>query len=501
MRMLLACILAVGLGLNWASTCAAQAGADADVGYSSGTRRIEEKRPAAPESSGETPATREEAARPRLSIILEGYEKAAPGDRGQATAAEPTPKPVPETAAEPTSKPVPETVVEPTPKPVPEPAVSSPAIPAVPTPSPGAVVNQAPVKPGRKPAQQSPAPAPAMSRPAVPGRPSPVLAMIESTLRGNFGNTRAIERNMSPKFFHASVDKAAGAKQSALGNDLLNKKDKPAEALAAYESAYAHDPSSSEITGSYGYALFRNGRFEAARDMELESLEISPGYAAAWFVLGQIYGFLKQEDMAYASFVNTCIFTKNIKTSLGFLDRERVRSADVCVQRAAGRALDVCRRMGGVEEGAGVVSPVPASPEPGAVETSPPATGGRKIGKIDIMAVVFASKNFQGIMAKMVDVPKPQRDKRLEELLSPLLNEVREALRGYAERNGYQAVILAEKENSLRQAGVVSERELALVDVSDEFLAFLNSNAGRHFRKTAPIDDLTPAIVALVQKR
>jgi tetratricopeptide (TPR) repeat protein len=326
--------------------------------------------------------------------------------------------------------------------------------------------------------------------------------MLESTLGGRYANTKALARNMPQKHFERIGDKALARKLSKQGNDLLNKKDDPPAALAAYQSAYANDPSSSEITGSYGYALFRNGRFAEARDMETQCLELAPEYAAAWFVLGQIYGYLKQEDMAYASFVNTCLFTKNISTSLGFLEREIVKYGEVTVQQAAARALTACRSLS--SEG-------PAEPAPmrqGAGQAAPPAAPAgagaqwknARIGKVDIRTALTDSKLFQSMIAKMAKMPKSQIDSWLDAQLGPVIVELQGILRGYATANNFLLVIKSEDERKVRGDGSLRTSLGGLVE-DDGFVAYLDTPEGRAYRRTAPIQDLTPVVAAKLGPR
>ncbi len=432
--------------------------------------------------------------------------------------------------------------------------------------------------PARTPAATAPTPAaaaratpraaPPVSAPPVsasPGRPSPILSMLDSTLHGSYGNTRAIARNLPGKYVERIGDKTLAQKYSKQANDLLNKENRPAEALVAYRAAYEQDPSSSEITGSYGYTLFRNGRFAEARDMVIESLEIAPDYGAAWFVLGQVYGYLKQENLAYASFVNICLFSKNISTSLGYLEREKGKYGEVSVQRAAGRALEACRRLasGAANPDAVASRPAPSEPEPlrsgpsmaepddapppstynraaapppdvpdpydappqerygrPALPTSsvadsyddppadpvPPPYAGKlkkngKIGMIDIQAVVSGSRQFPEIVARLEQVSKWERDRRLDEMLTPLLDDIRDITRDYARANGFSVVILAAEAEHLRQGAILNKAELPLADVDEGFLAFLNTPEGIKYRKKAPIQDMTGAVAAKLDGR
>lgn len=231
------------------------------------------------------------------------------------------------------------------------PASTPAAPPAVASPAPGAppafsgAPRPSPAAPPAADGRTSPLAADGRtSPPAAEGR-SPVASMLNTTLQGKFSETVAIKENLPKKTFSQAFDRATANKFSRLGNELVNKQNNPAESLKAYEAAYSFDRSSPEINGSYGYLLFLNGRFEEAREKLFESLEISPGYAAAWFTLGQVFGYLKQEDRAYASFVNTMLFTKNITTTLGFVEREKEKQGEVCVQNAAARALELYRKQ------------------------------------------------------------------------------------------------------------------------------------------------------------
>lgn len=460
-----------------------QSGTDGEVGYS-----IDASGPKPPPAGqAATAAPEPPAPPPKLSITLEGYEKTdeppAPPESRSA------PAQAPETAA--------------------------PPAPADPEP-------QAASAPRTAPAQARPSPSPA-APPAVqprqavsPSRPSPVLSMLESTLGGNYANTRAIARNMPDRHFPGVRDKALARKLSKQGNDLLNKRDDPPAALDAYAAAYENDPSSSEISGSYGYALFRNGRFVEARDMEIECLEIAPEYAAAWFVLGQIYGYLRQEDMAFASFVNTCLFTRNINTSLGFLEREMKKYGEVTVQRAAGRALDACRRLTAGDLPARSSEAAPPGVAPAARETGPgtmdgtadAATrtgtgrtwGNARIGKVDIQAAILDSTLFQSMLAKVSTLPKAQVDAWLKAQLGPVVSALHGVIREYASANNYLLVIQTKDESTVRGGGPLGASLRAVVE-DEGFVAYLDSPEGRAYRRTAPIQDLTPVVASRLKAR
>ncbi|MHC1789065.1 tetratricopeptide repeat protein [Solidesulfovibrio sp.] len=352
-----------------------------------------------------------------------------------------------------------------------QPPVPSASAPPVPTPA--------------RPAPLNPPPTPA-------SRHSPVMAMLESTLQGNYAETLALKARMPKKAFTQRFDRATANKYSQMGNNLLNKQDDPPGAVRAYETAYANDQSSSEINGSYGYALFRTGRFAEARDMEMEALEISPGYGAAWFVLGQILGYLKQEDLAYASFVNTCLFTKNMTTTLGFLDREKDKYGEICVQNAAAKALATCQRL--ARDETPWREPMPASPVlPAAV----PA-GDRRIGKIDIKAIVLGSKQFQEMLTRLADMrglSEQQREQWIQTMVTPLISTIRGLTLRFAAANRYQLIIPSDEEATLRRGSVLQPGVLVFSNVDSTFLAYLNSSQGKDFRKTVPIDDLTQPIL------
>ncbi|KHK02852.1 hypothetical protein NY78_1802 [Desulfovibrio sp. TomC] len=318
------------------------------------------------------------------------------------------------------------------------------------------------------------------------------MAMLESTLHGNYAETLALKARMSKKAFTQRFDRATANKYSQMGNALLNKQDDPSGAVRAYETAYANDRSSSEINGSYGYALFRTGRFAEARDMEMEALEISPGYGAAWFVLGQILGYLKQEDLAYASFVNTCLFTKNMTTTLGFLDREKDKYGEICVQNAAAKALATCQRL--TNDETSQRAQTPASPVlPAAVPFRD-----RRIGKIDIKAIVLGSKQFQGMLSSLADLrglSEQQREQRIQTMVTPLISTIRGLTLRFATTNNYQLIIPSDEEATMRRGSDLQPSALVFSNVDSAFLTFLNSFPGKDFRKTVPIDDLTQPIL------
>jgi hypothetical protein len=475
-RIGLVCLAGCMLALSTAASGPCQTGADGDVGYSTGA---DTPAPPPARDAGKDKAAGDRPEAPALSITLEGY--------GKKDEPAPPPRAAPERA-------VPET----------PPSAVSPA-PATPAPRPR---DLGPGDPGAS---------------AVPSGSSPVTAMLGSTLRGDYATTRNLARRMPQKRFDQIKDKSLARNLSKQGNDLLNKKDDPPAALEAYQAAYANDPSSSEIAGSYGYALFRNGRFAEARDMESQCLEIAPEYAAAWFVLGQIYGYLKQEDMAYASFVNTCLFTKNISTSLGFLEREIVKYGEVTVQQAAARALETCRRLSTegpaarpapaepapMRQGAGPVSAtpmdVPAAKAGGSRPASPEKAAknwkSARIGKVDLKAALTDSRLFSELTAKLVKMPKAQRDAWLDSQIGPVLEEVRGVIRAYAKSNNYLLVIQTSDEAQLRRGDPLRKTRHSLSEMDDDVLAFLNSPEGLEFRRTADIKDLTAAVAAQIGTR
>ncbi|KAF5044501.1 hypothetical protein DSECCO2_491180 [anaerobic digester metagenome] len=319
------------------------------------------------------------------------------------------------------------------------------------------------------------------------------MKLVESTLRGDFAATQALKEHLPRKTFSQSFNRAAANALSRKGNELLNKMDDPAGAVAAYAQAYAQDRSSSEINGSYGYALFRNGRYAEARDIEIESLEISPGYGAAWFVLGEIFGYLQQEDYAYASFVNTCLFTKNINTTLNFLENKSKTGYEACVQSAAAKALATCRKLAAGE-----------SATPAAAEASPrreePVQAGR-IGKVDIKSLIMGSRQFMENamrMAAMGGMSEQERDNRLRTLVIPVLASIRESCLRYARANRYQLIIAAEAEEGFRQGRRLQGGDFILSQPDAAVVAFLDSDKGKAFRRTAPIDDLTKPIRSML---
>lgn len=318
--------------------------------------------------------------------------------------------------------------------------------------------------------------------------------MLDSTLQARFAQTKAIKLGLPKKTFNVPVNKAAANKQSRLGNELLNKQDDPPAALKAYQAAYDNDPSNSEIVGSYGYALFRNGQFPLARDKTIECLEISPGYGAAWFVLGQIYGYLQQEDYAYASFVNTCLFTKNIQTTLGFLERERDKYGEASVKNAAARALEACRML---EAGNVAAAEVPPSRPPVPATAANLGQGSPRIGMIDLVRMIYGNRLVESALAEVRRAPnvsEKERNALLAPKIQPVIRAIGDASRRYARANGYRIIILATEEKMFRQEGHLSKATLPLVEVDESLLAFLNSDAGRQFRRTAVINDLTQAI-------
>lgn len=356
-----------------------------------------------------------------------------------------------------------------------------------------------------RPQATTPAP-PATPRPAapppaaaaVPANPnSPVMAVLRSTLRGDFAGSLDLVRRMPKKTFTQRFDRAMANKYSRQGNELINKKDDPAGAVSAYATAYAYDQSSSEINGSYGYALFLNGRFAEARDKEIESLELAPGYGAAWFTLGQIFGYLKQEDQAYASFVTTCLVTRNLNTTLGFLDREKDKYGEECVQRAAAKALATCRQIAGQ---AAVSRPAPSAAAAPA-QPSPATPSGGRVGMVDVQRIILGSRQFPVLVSKataMAGTSDQERERRLKVLLVPMLESVRELTRRYARSHGYAVVLEVRQERAFRQGQALRSDQLPFSETSDSVLGFLNSDAGRTYRRTVAIEDLTSAVLAQV---
>lgn len=365
---------------------------------------------------------------------------------------------------------------------------------ASPAPAPSAPAqSRSPTEPPAASSPPTAAPAPA----SLPKSSSPIMNLVESTLRGDFAGTKALKERLPRKTFSQSFNHAAANALSRKGNELLNKMNDPAGAVAAYEQAYANDRSSSEITGSYGYALFRNGRYAEARDIEIESLEISPGYGAAWFVLGEIFGFLQQEDYAYASFVNTCLFTKNINTTLNFLENKTNTGYETCVQNAAAKALATCRAMA-----AG------ASATPAATESSPSrreeSVQAGRIGKVDVKSLILGSRPFvenASRLAAMRGMSEQERDNRMRDMVMPILVSIREQCLRYARTNRYQIILVAEAEQGFRNGRHLQKDDFILSEPDPAVLAFLDSDKGKAFRRTAPIDDVTPSIRAMLGNR
>lgn len=429
---LAACLLSAGPGASFV----AGAGSD-DTEYSSGV--------SAPSSSPSMPATPQDSEQPRINI--DGFGK-------------PTPEQKP---------------------------VASPA-PTPPAPAQGRPATAAPVTPSPPPAAEATA--------TPPKSASPIMRLVESTLRGDFTATKALKEQLPRKTFSQSFNRATANALSRKGNELLNKMDDPAGAVDAYAQAYAQDRSSSEINGSYGYALFRNGRYAEARDIEIESLEISPGYGAAWFVLGEIFGYLQQEDYAYASFVNTCLFTKNINTTLNFLENKTKTGYEACVQNAAAKALATCRTL---------TAGTPAAPAaPAAAASSPrseePVPAGR-IGKVDVKSLILGSRQFMENamrMASMRGMSEQERDNRLRTMVMPILASIREQCLRYARTNRYQIIITVEAESGFRQGRRLQGGDFILSQPDAAIVAFLDSDKGKAFRRAAPIDDLTQPIRSML---
>ena len=368
--------------------------------------------------------------------------------------------------------------------------------PAKAAPAPSPPTANGPTSPMPVPSPPPPSGAP----PASVNRNSPILAMLRSTLRGDYAETLDTLRRTPKKTFSQRFDRAAANTYSRLGNERINKQDDPPGAVAAYETAYSYDQSSSEINGSYGYALFRAGRFPEARDKEIEALEIAPGYGAAWFTLGQIFGYLKEEDNAYGCFVTTCLVTKNLNTTLGFLDREKDKIGEECVQRAAAKALETCRRLTRPD---GAVRESDRQPAPAPTSTPAPAAVGR-VGQIDAQQIVLASRQFPEIAARLSalqGLSKQESDKRLEAMLSPLLETVRDHTRRYARSHGYTVVLDVRQVAAFRQGQPLGPNTLPFSDFGVETMTFLNSDPGRSFRRTVPIEDLTQTVQGLVNGR
>jgi len=191
-------------------------------------------------------------------------------------------------------------------------------------------------------------PIPKSPSPSQPGNPgtNAVMSMLDATMGSRFETTLALSRNM-PRAQGIATDKNQAKALSRRANALINKEKNIQAAIATYAEAYALDPVSSEIAGSYGYALFRGGDFENARNVEMASLVLKPGYGAAWFVLGEIFSCLGDDARAYASYVNTCLFSNNINTSIRFIEKERDGKGEGCPTAAAEKALEVCRNLAG----------------------------------------------------------------------------------------------------------------------------------------------------------
>jgi len=126
--------------------------------------------------------------------------------------------------------------------------------------------------------------------------------------------------NITPKIFSEQFDKKVGKQYNEKGLSL-NKQGDTAEALKMFQSGYSINKSDVELVGNLGYLLFLNGRYDEAESKLIETLEIKPDRASSWFTLGQVYGYKKMESESYACFVNTCLFSRNINTTINFLER------------------------------------------------------------------------------------------------------------------------------------------------------------------------------------
>lgn len=357
----------------------------------------------------------------------------------------------------------------------------------------------------------APAPAPAAPLAALPaaGPPSAfIMSMLQATLQEHYAKTIAASQTPARQRTAPRNNKIA-QQFNDVGKDLINNKNNPPEAIEAFLQAYTYDPTNSEIVGNLGFALYRNGNLEQARTVLMESLELRPGYSASWFVLGQVFDSLQRYDLAYASFVNTCLFSRNIKTSIKYVEQQAWAHGEQAGRDAATRALRVCRMQADgsppqaqapqAQARSAPVPPPPVSP-PGASQRIPPP----RLAVVDVGSVVQGYHGMAEIYVKMRSyehLPKQQQEAKRKELLAPLITRFNQAVQQFARNNGFQLVIESRKESRLRQGATLTAADFVYPDPEKPLLDYLNSNDGKTYRRNAQVTDITAQIASMVNRK
>ena len=108
----------------------------------------------------------------------------------------------------------------------------------------------------------------------------------------------------------AKGDKKAAKALNAKGLALSQKGDFN-QAVKLFEEAHTVDASDVEIVNNLGFSYLKQGNLDAAWHAIMTALTLSPGRAAAWENLGEVFGAKDDESKAVASFSNAYRFSKD----------------------------------------------------------------------------------------------------------------------------------------------------------------------------------------------
>ena len=108
----------------------------------------------------------------------------------------------------------------------------------------------------------------------------------------------------------AKGDKKAAKALNAKGLALSQKGDFN-QAVKLFEQAHALDTSDVEIVNNLGFSYLKQGNLDAAWHAIMTALTLSPGRAAAWENLGEVFGAKGDESKAVACFSNAYRFSKD----------------------------------------------------------------------------------------------------------------------------------------------------------------------------------------------
>ncbi|MCA1945271.1 MAG: hypothetical protein LDL30_08305 [Desulfovibrio sp.] len=167
-----------------------------------------------------------------------------------------------------------------------------------------------------------------------------------------------------------------------------------------------------------------------------------------------MFDSLQRYDLAYASFVSTCLFSRNIKTSIKYVEQQARAHGEQAGRDAATRALRVCRMQADgsppqAPQAQARSAPVPPPP------VSPPGASQRmaqpRLAVVDVGSVV----------------------------------------------QGYHGM----KESRLRQGAILTAADFVYPDSETPLLDYLNSNDGKTYRRNAQVTDITAQIASMVNRK